>query len=77
VSESMFVGILRCRDCGTEVNRTRLLTEQEKGQAALFSAFAAGHCPKGCRSTFSDLNINTTLSWESSEPEAPVPEVQP
>lgn len=54
--------VLKCRDCGTELNRSdRPLTEEQARQARLNSAFAAGPCPKGCRSTFSDLNINTII----------------
>ena len=64
MSEPMFVGILRCRDCGAELNRTKPVTEEHKSRIALFSAFAASNCPNGCRSTWSDLNINTDLSWE-------------
>jgi hypothetical protein len=53
--------ILRCADCGQELNRTPPLTREEANTARVFSAMAAGRCPNGCRSTFSDLNINTRV----------------
>ena len=53
--------ILRCNDCGAELNRTEPLDEQAQSTARINSAFAAGACPNGCRSTFSDLNINTRI----------------
>lgn len=54
--------ILKCADCGAELNRTPALTQEDAAHARIFSAFAGGKCPKGCRSTFSDLNINTTIA---------------
>lgn len=53
--------VLRCADCGQELNRTRPLTPDEAAFARVNSAMVAGRCPKGCRSTFSDLNINTRI----------------
>jgi len=53
--------VLKCRDCGRELNRTEPLTEEQASHARITSAFAAGACPNGCRSTFSDLNINTEI----------------
>jgi hypothetical protein len=66
VTAVKYMGIIRCADCGAELNRTVLIDEPEKGNLAFGSAFAAGKCPNGCRSTFSDLNINTTLHWEAN-----------
>jgi len=58
---SVKILVLKCSDCGTELNRTEPLTESQASHARINSAFAAGPCPKGCRSTFSDLNINTRI----------------
>ncbi len=62
-----WTAILSCRDCGTELNRAEHVPERDKAWVALTSAFAGGNCPKGCRSTFSDLNINTDLKWFKEE----------
>jgi hypothetical protein len=54
--------VLKCNDCGAELNRTiPLAGEQLERARSIGSVFAAGKCPNGCRSTFSDLNINTTI----------------
>jgi hypothetical protein len=53
--------VLKCRDCGRELNRTAALTAEEASKARIYSVFAAAACPNGCRSTFSDLNINTEI----------------
>ena len=57
----MKILILRCADCGAELNRTKPVTANEADRARIHSAFAAGRCPHGCRSTFTDLNINTRI----------------
>lgn len=59
----LWTAILKCHDCGSELNRAVHVPENEKGRVSITSSFAAGQCPKGCRSTFSDLNINTDLEW--------------
>jgi len=65
VSEQKYVLVLRCRDCGAELNRTHPLTKQETSHARVASGFAGRPCPNGCRSTFSDLNINTRIDEET------------
>lgn len=55
----MKIIILKCRDCGAELNRSNPLSESDVAKAMITSGLAAGTCPKGCRSTFSDLNLNT------------------
>ena len=54
-----------CGDCGTEMNSTVEMTAEEIRKdwtrLVMSSGFNAGKCPNGCRSTFSDLNINTDL----------------
>jgi len=64
-AEPLFVLVLRCKDCGSELNRSYPLAEIELSAARVSSAFAAGPCPNGCRSTFSDLNLNTTTTEEA------------
>ena len=57
--------LLLCADCKAEMNRTRGMTGAEIKQhwlkLVMGSGFNAGKCKHGCRSTFSDLNINTDL----------------
>jgi hypothetical protein len=60
----LWTAILKCHDCGGELNRAQHVPENQKGLVAVSSALVAGRCPKGCRSTFSDCNINTDLEWE-------------
>lgn len=60
-AEAKVILIMRCNDCGAELNRTNPLNPRDVASARLFSAFAGGKCPCGCRSTFSDLNINTRI----------------
>ena len=59
-----WTAILRCKDCGIELNRAEHVPEEEKSRVVISSALVAGPCPNGCRSTFSDCNINTTLEWD-------------
>lgn len=66
----MKVLILQCNDCGLELNRSNPLTDEEVPKAKLFSGFAAGPCPNGCRSTFSDLNLNTKIVIDPSSEES-------
>lgn len=68
INECQFVMVLLCADCRTELNRTIQLSADELTKLnTLSSAFAAGKCPNGCRSTFSDLNINTELVIHDAE----------
>lgn len=60
-ADEKIVLIMRCADCGEELNRTGPLTQEQAARARILSAFAGGKCPKGCRSTFSNLNINTVI----------------
>lgn len=57
---------LHCGDCDNQLNETVEMTGKELGSSwtgmVMGSGFAAGKCSNGCRSTFSDLNINTKLN---------------
>lgn len=65
IDTAKFKVVLRCRDCGKQLNETTEMTAKEVWQRwtqlVLTSGFNAGKCPEGCRSTFSDLNINTGM----------------
>lgn len=54
---------LLCADCGEVLNTARHVPEHDKSKVTIASALVAGQCPKGCRSTWSDCNINTELRW--------------
>ena len=58
-----WTGILKCKDCGAELNRAEHVPEGEKTRIAIAAPLVAGSCPNGCRSTFSDCNLNTTIEW--------------
>lgn len=64
---TLWRGILKCHDCGTVLNTAENVPEDKKQIVAITSGFVAGRCPKGCRFTFKDLNINTDLIWELQE----------
>lgn len=59
---------LLCADCETELNSTREFSKEELrsawGHLVMSSGLVTKACPKGCRSTFSDLNINTRMIVE-------------
>ena len=67
-SQDVFTVALRCADCGDELNRSHKMTGEELHRAwitmAINSGFNAGQCKNGCRSTWSDLNINTSMVIE-------------
>jgi hypothetical protein len=58
--------LLLCGDCMNELNRSHPRTEKEISRnwtmIVMESGFVAGKCAAGCRSTFSDLNINTEFA---------------
>lgn len=64
MSEHLWKATLTCADCGTVLNTAEHVPESAKSKVALSSGLAAGPCPKGCRSTFSDMNWNTKLEWQ-------------
>jgi len=63
MSERLWTGILSCHDCGHELNRAENVPESKKHIVSMRSPLVAFKCPNGCRSTFSDMNMNTNLKW--------------
>lgn len=65
IKDSKFEVRLLCHDCGKKLNSTTPMTadeiRKEWTMLVITSGFNAGKCPGGCRSTFSDLNINTNM----------------
>ena len=62
---SRYVVQLCCSDCGEVLNQTIEMSAKEIydewSSLVIGSAFASGKCKNGCRSTFSDCNINTDM----------------
>jgi hypothetical protein len=65
IAERKFKVLLLCHDCRAQLNATVEMTAAQVyddwTQLVMSSGFVSGKCKQGCRSTFSDLNINTTL----------------
>lgn len=57
----MKIAILKCNDCGKELNRSIPFEDADESKVRNTSVFSGGPCPNGCRSTFRDLNINTNI----------------
>lgn len=62
-NQDCYVVHIVCSDCGEILNSSHVMTGEDIHKnwttMCLTSGFASKSCPKGCRSTFSDLNINT------------------
>lgn len=66
--DGKFVLVVECADCGKELNRSVPITKSEYTHAVLSGPLCTGPCPSGCRSTFSDMNINTRQRMEVVTP---------
>jgi len=66
-SEPLWRATLHCADCGEVLNTAEHVPESEKSRVSMASPLVAGRCPKGCRSTLSDLNMNTRIVWTREE----------
>jgi hypothetical protein len=62
-AEKKYRLVVRCRECGEKLNETLTMTGEEmrKAWVRLWASqpLVTGSCPKGCRATFSDCNLNT------------------
>lgn len=61
-----FVVKIHCNDCGGVLNTSTPFENKEQlserwANLCFSGALMAGKCPNGCRSTFSDMNINTRM----------------
>jgi hypothetical protein len=63
VPEGVFIIVVKCADCGVELNRSNPLTKADYTMAVLSAPICTGSCPNGCRATFADCNLNTTHEW--------------
>jgi hypothetical protein len=65
-----------CRDCGKTLNSTVPMTDKEIRadwtRLVLSSGFVTPRCSGGCRATFSDLNINTSMPIYDLETQKPI-----
>lgn len=66
----LWIGKLKCADCGEVLNTSAPMLEGDKFKASIAAPLVAGKCPKGCRSTFSDCNLNIVIDWEPTGGEA-------
>ena len=67
VPDGEFVIVVLCRECKTELNRSKPITAKEYTQAVITAPINTKPCPKGCRATFSDCNMNTLHRWERTD----------
>lgn len=63
MTDPTFTYVVKCRDCDTELNRAIGVPEHAKGQVTISAPLVAGKCPEGCRSTWSDCNLNWKGEW--------------
>lgn len=66
-TEPTFHGMLTCHDCGRVLAEAVHVPESKQGLVAAQSCLVARPCPNGCRSTCSDLNLNTDLTWTKEQ----------
>jgi hypothetical protein len=69
-----FVVKIQCADCGAVLNTSTVFENLQALRDAWVglccsSGLVTGSCPKGCRSTFSDCNINTRMSLYDADTE--------
>ena len=62
VPDGEFMIVVLCADCGRELKRTKTMTARRYAEVLL--RLTAPPCPNGCRSTFTDLNMNTRYQWQ-------------
>lgn len=67
VPDGVFIIVVKCRDCGKELNRSKPLTRNEYTIAVLLCPIMTGRCPNGCRSTYDDCNLNTIDEWQRED----------
>ena len=62
---SIFQAHICCHDCGAILNSSidmdRETLNDKWSLLVISSGLVTGKCPKGCRATFSDCNINTDM----------------
>src|SRR5579863_4443701 len=59
--DTKIVLVLNCADCGKELNRTKEIKARDYTLAVLSGPLNTMPCPNGCRSTASDMNMNTKM----------------
>lgn len=67
IPEGKFIIVSCCADCGAELNRSNPLSGMDYTFAVMAEPLSTRRCPNGCRSTFSDCNINTRHRWERED----------
>lgn len=76
IEDQKFQVAVLCRDCGAELNSTVEMTAKqiydEWTRLVMSSGLVTGACKAGCRSTYSDLNINTNLVVQDAGTKKPI-----
>lgn len=58
-----FTCIVCCRDCGHFLAEANDVPTNEYLRIVMSAPLVTPRCPKGCRATFSDCNLNSELDW--------------
>ena len=64
----LWTAIVRCKTCGTEINRAEHVPENKKTQIATTAPIAAGLCPTKEHNSFSDCTWNIDVEWVEELP---------
>ena len=67
---TLWTGIVRCKTCGTEINRAEHVPDEDKSRVGISAPIAAGLCPTKSHNTFSDCNLNYDIEWVEELPAA-------
>ena len=71
-SEENFIVLMKCCECGKELNRSKEINGKELHKMWMRVVFsgplAAKSCPNGCRATYSDCNANISYDIIKSDP---------
>jgi hypothetical protein len=67
VPDGTFIIVVKCADCAAELARSNPLTKEQYTMAVLSAPLITKPCPNGCRSTWSDCNINTRHEWQRED----------
>lgn len=67
VPDGVFIIVVKCRECGAELNRSKPLTRKDYTLAVISAPLMTKPCPNGCRSTYSDCNANTLHEWQRED----------
>jgi hypothetical protein len=67
VPDGVFIIVVKCRDCGAELNRSNPLTRKDYTMAVILCPIMTSCCLNGCRPSASDWNANTIDEWQRED----------